>query len=329
MYTPNINFLVNLHPLHKQELVQKLTDYILLNAFSVENSGLYHGKVGMSLALFSAGRYLKDESLEERAGDLLEEALLSKISDIGFENGLAGIGYILAYLIKDEYIEADFQELFEASFNTIITESKNIKCELDESIQRLRINLFLTKVQEISYRTLDTTDVIEYLFKETEKTLLYHLQSFTEISQTTSKREVICLLKEYLKIIFLCNFNSHSAEVIDAYVQLYNRGLIASDYELGYYLEKIDKKCLYAQTTLLNLKYSPAYKYVSSLRENLDLLQIIDYIPKEACHQKFELLQELERNLSILIPQHTAIAGYGYGISRLICYLTQPKTLLL
>jgi hypothetical protein len=50
----------------------------LLNACSVSSSGLYNGKTGMASALFETGNYLQDEHIEDRAFDLLQEALVTK-----------------------------------------------------------------------------------------------------------------------------------------------------------------------------------------------------------------------------------------------------------
>ena len=58
--------------------IRKIVDNILLNASSVNSSGLYNGKAGMALALFEAARYLKDDGIEEKA--FLEQFL--------FYNGL-------------------------------------------------------------------------------------------------------------------------------------------------------------------------------------------------------------------------------------------------
>lgn len=70
------------------DVVRKLCDYILLNAYSVNSTGLYNGKAGFALCLFDVAYKLHDEYLEEQAYELLQEALLSRNEDIGFENGL-------------------------------------------------------------------------------------------------------------------------------------------------------------------------------------------------------------------------------------------------
>ena len=92
---------------------KKLSEYVLLNACAVSSSGLYNGKSGMTLSLFEAARYLNDEPLEDHAFELLEETLLVNSEDIGCENGLSGVGYVLLYLIDNEFIDADFDDFFE------------------------------------------------------------------------------------------------------------------------------------------------------------------------------------------------------------------------
>ena len=91
---------------------RKLTDFVLLNACSVSSTGFYSGKAGMSLCLFEVARTLSDEYLEDNAFELLQESLLSKNNDIGFENGLSGIGYVLQYLIDNEYVKKAWSEYF-------------------------------------------------------------------------------------------------------------------------------------------------------------------------------------------------------------------------
>lgn len=57
-------------------------------------------------------RFLEDEYIEDQALQTLQESLLTKTNDPGFENGLSGIGYVLLYLTKNKLVEADFDELF-------------------------------------------------------------------------------------------------------------------------------------------------------------------------------------------------------------------------
>lgn len=44
----------------QEELIRKLTDYVLLNAYSVNSTGLYNVKAGLSLSFFVVARLLND-----------------------------------------------------------------------------------------------------------------------------------------------------------------------------------------------------------------------------------------------------------------------------
>lgn len=93
------------------DLILKITDYVLLNAYSLSSSGLYYGKAGVSLALFEISRLLENDYLEEHAFELLQEALLYKGDDLSFMNGYAGISFVLHYLMDNDFVEADADEL--------------------------------------------------------------------------------------------------------------------------------------------------------------------------------------------------------------------------
>lgn len=58
--------------------IRKLVDYISLNACSVNSSGLYNGKSGISLALFETAKCLQDTEIEDKAFSLFQESLIRK-----------------------------------------------------------------------------------------------------------------------------------------------------------------------------------------------------------------------------------------------------------
>ncbi len=94
------------------DLINKITDYVLLNAYSLDSSGLYHGKAGISLALFEVARLMEDDYLEEHAFELLQEALLYEGDDLSLNNGYSGISFVFHYLIEHNFVDADVDELF-------------------------------------------------------------------------------------------------------------------------------------------------------------------------------------------------------------------------
>ena len=126
-----------------------LTDYVLLNSYTLTSSGLYEGKAGHALCLFEIARFFQDEGLDMSAFELLEEALLSKTENIDFASGLSGIGYTLAYLIRHDFIEADFHDFFGKQQESIFSKAE------DEQNKWKLLNLipFL-----LEYKQLASTD---------------------------------------------------------------------------------------------------------------------------------------------------------------------------
>lgn len=89
------------------DLISKIADYVLLNAYSLESSGFYYGKAGVSLALFEVAHLTKSNYIENHAFELLQESLLYKGNDSSWSDGYTGIGYVLNYLTKNNFVETD------------------------------------------------------------------------------------------------------------------------------------------------------------------------------------------------------------------------------
>ncbi len=111
---------------------RKFSDYLLLNASSIKSSGLYQGKAGAVLVLFEIFRLFKingkDKEVlfkETKTLELLQQTLICDLNDINFEDGLSGIGFVLLYLIKNEFIEADFNELFDENLQKVFSALSN------------------------------------------------------------------------------------------------------------------------------------------------------------------------------------------------------------
>lgn len=113
--------------------LQKLTSSMLLNIYTIEPAGFLKGKAGVALALFELSRFCKDESLENHAFNLLQEALAYDVPGYDFVNGTPGIAYVIHYLIKNQFLDADYIDLYEKQHQKIIknilsAEYKEEKC---------------------------------------------------------------------------------------------------------------------------------------------------------------------------------------------------------
>ncbi len=103
---------------------QRITNTLLLNASFIENLGLMHGKMGISIYFFHLAKQTKNQIYDDYAGELIDEIYEEITADtpVGFENGLAGIGWGIEYLVQNKFIEADTDEVLEEFDNRIFKE---------------------------------------------------------------------------------------------------------------------------------------------------------------------------------------------------------------
>ena len=103
---------------------QKIINTLLLNASFIEDLGLMHGKMGISIYFFHLASQTKNKIYEDYAGELIDEIYeeITANTPINFENGLAGIGWGIEYLVQNGFIEADTDEVLEEFDNRIFKE---------------------------------------------------------------------------------------------------------------------------------------------------------------------------------------------------------------
>lgn len=93
--------------------LRKITDYLLLKSPYIQDIGLFHGKMGIAVALYVYANRYRDKLLEEYAWDLLQQVYDGVHVDmpIGLEYGLSGIGYGTALLCELGLVECDLNEI--------------------------------------------------------------------------------------------------------------------------------------------------------------------------------------------------------------------------
>lgn len=103
---------------------QKIINSLLLNASFIDNLGLMHGKMGISILFYHLARKHNNKIYEEYAGELIDEIYeeITSNTPVDFENGLAGIGWGIEYLVQEGFIEADTDEVLEEFDNWIFKE---------------------------------------------------------------------------------------------------------------------------------------------------------------------------------------------------------------
>jgi lantibiotic modifying enzyme len=99
----------------KDELLQRIANYLIINGSFTSSLGLYHGKMGIVLFFAHYARYTGNLLYDDFAGELLEE-ILEEIHTgipVNFENGLCGIGWGVEYLVQNKFMEGDTAEILE------------------------------------------------------------------------------------------------------------------------------------------------------------------------------------------------------------------------
>lgn len=96
----------------KKEL-RKIADYLLLNSQYMQNLGLFHGKMGIVVALYAYANKYDDKLLEEYAWDLFQQVYEGVHSNMpmGLEYGLTGIAYGTTLMCEQGWVECDLNDI--------------------------------------------------------------------------------------------------------------------------------------------------------------------------------------------------------------------------
>lgn len=316
--------------------IRTLADYVLLNAYSIKFAGLYSGKAGVSLSLFCLSHELEDSYMEDHAVELLEQSIVGVKDDISFENGQAGVGFLIAYLIENRLIDADFDDLFIDQYSGIISKLTSQDIDSDRFLIVLRSVCFLWQVNRIKPDPIHAS-LMEKIFKACEKYLYDEFGDFNNLSYNKSKVVMINIFTEYLRLVNFCRYEPYSRALLSRFVELYRGGFIASQYSIGYSLGRLSSE--FSDVAKMNIQRASQGALVDcmTLNQRIDML----YILHQFSEQNSTLAQQLEdslfgesddqmeRNLISILPSYGLRIGYENGISRLLVYLANCNSELL
>lgn len=319
--------------------ISKLVDYLLLNAYSVNSSGLYNGKAGISLCLFEIARFLQDDYIENHAFELLQQSLLTRSEDIGFENGLSGVGYVLTYLIKNKFIDADFDELFGLQLKKIekyIEKSDISEIGGEKFIrQNIKIVFFLDLLCSCDSNYHYLARLFPIFSKAVSRLLNKYTSAIDKRQNVALKTEYITFFETYLTATAICDEFLISSEALDGYTLLFKRNRLISNFKIGYYLGNIitrDDASMLKKMEEVNKGYAlqNIHLKMMPLAQYIDLLYLLR--KNENLYKEYiELLEkglfddmsgeQLEQNLLSAIGKECFVAGYQSGIARFLLYL--------
>ena len=143
---------MDLYPHQTKNALTEMADHLLLYGGLLSDLGLFHGQMGVILALFHHGRGNDEQVVIDIAQELLQD-LLDSIDDSllsCLDSGYAGLAWGLCYLQWASFIDVDLSDLLEEVDNKI--KETDITRISDLSLEKglvgiLHYVLFLSLVQ--------------------------------------------------------------------------------------------------------------------------------------------------------------------------------------
>ena len=99
----------------KTKMLNRIIHYLILNASFIRDLGLLNGKMGICIFFYLYARQTGSKLYEELGGYLLDEIYkeITQSASIGFAKGLCGIAWGIEYLIQNDFVKADRDEVLE------------------------------------------------------------------------------------------------------------------------------------------------------------------------------------------------------------------------
>lgn len=166
--------------------------------------GLARGRMGICIYFFESGRLRNNENHTKIAEGLLNDILknINESLPAGFEDGLAGIGYGIKFLVRNGYVQGDVNEILSDIDNEIIK-----KVSYPEFFERTNpfeliglLYYFSSRIPDINQEKDETL----YIYKEITIDLINRVYQMVADSIC---REPLSFTINYSLPLFLCVIN--------------------------------------------------------------------------------------------------------------------------
>lgn len=97
----------------KDKTLIRIAKLLILHSSYSNNLGLMNGKMGIAIFFYHLSRYTKRKIYDDFAGELVDEIYreIHNHYPSDFKNGLCGIAWGIEYLIQNQFVEADSNEV--------------------------------------------------------------------------------------------------------------------------------------------------------------------------------------------------------------------------
>lgn len=127
----------------KHETLQRIARYLMLHSSHRNNIGLLNGKMGIAIFFFHYADYTAKNIYNDFAGELINELYKEIHLDFpcDFKNGLSGIAWGIEYLVRNQFVEGETDE---------ILEDLDLKI-LERDVRRIQDNTLDTGLKGLAY----------------------------------------------------------------------------------------------------------------------------------------------------------------------------------
>lgn len=319
-------------------IVKEIVDELLLNISLVRSPGLYDGRAGIALSLFEASRFLHDPGLEDKAFNLLKESLARTNSDYSFESGLPGIGYAFVHMIINEFIDADFDEVFGSQNESILRHFEFIDRQPDKLLSSLKVLYYFSILSDLHLNDIRYKEIELKILYGVELYLSLQFYDWSNVRYLQNKAKVLCVFSDYLKLVYLSNSKCISLSLIKLYSELFSKNIVASSFTIGYYLHKLSDRIdlsMYSDVIVSNVYYGLQNLHINSLsfdsvieilNASLDINQLgfSDYLSCAIFADDYMVKMMRKKSASIPLKY-----GYQNGLARYLIYCSNKNVQLL
>jgi len=208
-----------------------LCDWIT-KSYKMQNIGLLNGKMGVCLFYFKAGKTLKNKKYTQYAETLLDEIYesLSIDSPTNFSQGLSGIGWAIEYLVQEEYVEGNADEILYEIDNAVLKEiTKPEALELGLDFGLVGYLLYLIQRLKNEKKTKDTLisclkeELFIWVINKISECYQKHLQFIANDFRADLFRDFPVLIYALMKAHELNIYNSKIERIIIEFVPYLER----------------------------------------------------------------------------------------------------------
>lgn len=219
--------------------VRLLADFVMLNSVATDNTSLFYGRAGMSICLFETAYFLNDEYIEEYAFTLLQQSLVNTKRGIRFDVGLSGIGYALNYLIRNKFVDAYFEDLFQDQHRIIVNGF------IGQDFSKMGLKDLVVYWNLMSYfhyvPDMQINQKVEELHDACIAKFRMIWSQLKNGNICLDKELISALWKKYLKTLSFID-SIYSCQHIKEYLTLLQKGILKRDIQSLHYLSIIMSK---------------------------------------------------------------------------------------